>query len=154
MVKLFGTDLEALLTWAASGTTGYARVHICTPDCGQDSEGPGLLHCKKHRGIRTLEEIRDLLWRDVLVSAGRREEDELAGLRGRMEDLPAPAGADPGAEDRPKEEDREVQDKEKKKKKKSKKKKKRARSPSSTSQSSSTSSEAKHKAVKQKVGRA
>ena len=73
----------------------------------------------------------------------------MAGLRSRMEDLPAPAGADPGAEDRPKEEARELQEKEKKKrKKKSKKKKKRARS---ASQSSSTSSEAKHKAVEQKV---
>lgn len=38
MVKLFGTDLEALLTWA-SGTTGYARVHKCMPDCGRDAEG-------------------------------------------------------------------------------------------------------------------
>ena len=31
MVKLLGTDMEALLTWA-SGTTSYARVHLCPPD--------------------------------------------------------------------------------------------------------------------------
>ena len=84
-----------------------------------------------------MEEIRDLPWRDVLLSAGRKEEDELAGhcgpRSGRSREAP-----------------KEVE-KEKKKKKKEKVKKKRARSSSSSSRSSSTSSEVKRKAVEQKV---
>ena len=113
--------------------------------------GTGVLHCLSYRGLRSLEEIRDLPWRDVLVNAGRKEEDELAGLRGRMEGMAAPAVVDPGAGGKAGGEAQEVEVKEKEKKKKVKKKKKRARSPSSSSQSSSTSSEVKYKAVEQKV---
>lgn len=80
MVKLTGTNLEALLTWG-SGKTQYA--------CSLESEGPGLIHCKKFRGIRSLEELAGLPWRDVLVGAVKTAGDELAGLRGRM-DLPDP----------------------------------------------------------------
>ena len=141
-VRLYGTNAENLLTWASA--------HICPAECGQESVGPRLLHCAKHRGLRSLEEIRDLPWRDVLLSAGRQEEDELAGLRGRVDKIATPAVADPGAGEKDEKEAQKEPEKEKKKKKKEKKKKKRARS-SSSSASSSTSSGVRHKAVQQKV---
>lgn len=50
-VRLYGTNAENLLTWA-SGSTDLARIHLCSPECGQESVGPGLLHCMKHRGLR------------------------------------------------------------------------------------------------------
>ena len=67
-----------------------------------------MIHCGKYRGIRTLEELRDHPWRDVLVKVAAGEEDELAALRGRMEDLPGPAaeGREAGAKEKKKEDAR------------------------------------------------
>lgn len=90
MIKLTGTDLESLLTWA-TGSRQLARVHMCHAECSQDTVGPGILHCQEARAIGGLHEVADLPWRDVLISAGERGDDELAGLRGRMEELPNPA---------------------------------------------------------------
>ena len=44
VVKLLGTDLEALLTFG-SGKTQYAKVHLCPPECSPESQGsrPGSL---------------------------------------------------------------------------------------------------------------
>ena len=89
-------------------------------------------------GIRILEDLREQPWRDVLISAGRREGDELAGFGSRMEEVAAPARGDREVGEKEKGEKKEVKEKEKKKKKG--KKRKRARS------SSTTSSEVKYKA--------
>ena len=129
MIKLTGTNLESLLTWG-TGSRQLAKVHMCTPECNKEAEGPGLLHCQEARVVGGLHELADLPWRDVLVSAVDRGDDELAGLRGRMEDLPGPAaeGAQPGVAESAKEKEAS---KEAVKKKKKKEKRRRRSSESS-----------------------
>ena len=113
---------------------------------------PGIRWARPHtlsggtRDWRRLHELADLPWRDVLVNAGDRGGDELAGLRGRMEDLPDPVagGGHPGEAEGAKEKatGKEADKKKKKKKEKrkrrssgssDKRKKKRDRSPGSRS---------------------
>ena len=130
MIKLTGANLASLLTWA-TGSPHLARVHMCQEGCSQDTVGPGLLHCQEARTIAGLHELADLPWRDVLVSAGDRGTGELAGLWGRMEDLPdpVPGGARPVEIDDPK---LKGTAKEEDKKKKKRKERKRRRSSGSS----------------------
>lgn len=130
MLRLTGTNLESLLTWATGGHQ-LAKVHMCTAECNQEAVGPCLLHCQEARTIGGLHEVADLPWRDVLVSAVDRGSDELAGLRGRMEDLPDPVagGVHPGEV---KAADGKGTTKEVDKKKKKKKERRRRRSSGSS----------------------
>ena len=116
MIKLMGTDLESLLTWGSSKGL-LAKVHLCEEECPGESAGPGLIHCRRLRGIGALGELADLPWRDVLVSAVEVGGDELAGLRERMEGLPA-AAAPPGGRHEKEAKRDEGGKKEKKKRKK------------------------------------
>ena len=123
-LKLLGTDLESLLTWG-TGTTHYARVHLCNADCSQEAVGPGLIHCKRYRAIGSLEDLDGLPWQDV-----PRDGDELAGLRGRMGSLPDLPGGDgraTGSKDG--KDDSKVKDKKKQKKKKHRRRRRRSSSP-------------------------
>ena len=174
-VRLHGTDHEPLLTWATGATTP-ARVHLCPEGCSREAEGPGLLHCSDLRSVKTLEELVGVPWRDVLLEGRNKGDDELSGLRSKMEGIGGPSpGAVAAAAEIAEKEDREKADKEKKKaKKKKKKKRKRGRSsrsksegskkekvrkrkkesgksPASSSSSTSSSSSIEFKAVTQEV---
>ena len=92
------------------------------PNAVQSPKGPGLVHCKKWRGIGPLEDLVGFPWRDVLVSAAPAVGDELAGLRDRMADLPGDARDDRGAAEK-----KAAKEDSKKKEKKTKKKKRRKR---------------------------
>ena len=83
-IRLHGADHEPLLTWA-TGATAPARVHLCPQ---------GLLHCNDLRTIKSLEELVGVPWRDVLLEGRPKGEDELAGLRSRMDGIGGPS---PGA---------------------------------------------------------
>ena len=133
-IRLHGTDHEPLLTWATGATTS-ARVHLCPEGCSREAEGPGLIHCSDLRSIRSLEELVGVPWRDVLLEGRPKAEDELAGLRSRMEAVGGPSpGAAAAAAEIEEKENKEKEDKEKKKeKKKRKKKRKKSRSPRSKS---------------------
>ena len=136
-IRLHGTDHEPLLTWA-SGASVPARVHLCPEGCSREAEGPGLLHCHDIRSIRSLEELAGVPWRDVLLEGKPRAEDELAGLRSRMDGIGGPSpGAVAAAAEIEEKEKKERSEKEKKKsKKKKKKKRKRGRSSKSRSEAS------------------
>ena len=122
-VRLHGTDHEALLTWATGAMTA-ARVHLCPEGCSREAEGPGLIHCSDLRTIKSLEELVGVPWRDVLLEGRTKPDDELAGLRSRMEAVggPGPAATAAAAEI----EVKEAKEKEEKEKKKEKKKKRRS----------------------------
>ena len=128
--RLHGTDHEhePLLTWATGAMTS-ARVHLCPEGCSREAEGPGLLHCSDLRIIKSLEELVRVPWRDVLLEGRPKAEDELAGLRSRMDAVGGPSpGAAAAAAEIEEKEAKEKEDKEKKKaKKKKKKKRKRSR---------------------------
>lgn len=145
VLKLLGTNLESLLTWAA-GSTHSARVHVCPAECSQEAVGPGLLHCKKYRVIGSLEDLDGMPWRDVLVSASPRDGDELAGLRSRMEALPGVVGGDGGATaSKGEKDDGKKKDKKKTKKKKRQRSRKRSRSPDSKRRKRSRSSRSRRR---------
>ena len=174
-IRLHGTDHEPLLTWA-TGTSVPARVHLCPEGCSREAEGPGLLHCNDLRSIKSLEELVGVPWRDVLLEGRPKAEDELAGLRSRMDGIGGPSpGAVAAAAEIEEKEKKEKAEKEKKKSKKKKKKKRRrgrssksrseaskkekdkrrkkdtGKSPGSSSSSTSSSSTVEFKAVTQEV---
>ena len=133
-VRLHGTDHEALLTWATGAMTA-ARVHLCPEGCSREAEGPGLIHCSDLRTIKSLEELVGVPWRDVLLEGRAKPDDELAGLRSRMEAVggPGPAATAAAAEIEVKEAKEKEEKEKKKEKKKKKKKRKRSHSPRSKS---------------------
>ena len=140
VMKLMGTILETLLTWG-TGTSHPARVHLCPAECSQEAVGPGLIHCRRYRTIASLDELAGHPWRDVLVSAVPRDGDELAGLRGRMEDLPIPPGGEGAPAVKKGEKDEaKVKDKKKRKKKRSRRGRKRSSSTESKRKRRSRSS--------------
>lgn len=119
-VRLLGTEHEPLLTWATS-KGAQAKVHVCPADCGREWEGPGIIHAARIKALKSLEDVAELPWRDVLVAGGPPGEDELAALRGRMEEVgaPRPGGAVEAA--------KEIKEKEEKEKKVKKKRKEKRR---------------------------
>ena len=145
-IKLHGTDHEPLLTWATGATTP-ARVHLCPEGCSRAAEGPGLLHCSDLRSIRSLEELVGVPWRDVLLEGRTKGEDELAGLRSRMDAVggPGPVVAAAVAEIEEKAKKSKEGKEKKRSKKKKKKKRKRSRTPRSASEESKKGKERKKK---------
>ena len=146
-IRLHGTDHEPLLTWA-TGASAPARVHLCPEGCSRESEGPGLLHCNDLRSIKSLEELVGVPWRDVLLEGRPKAEDELAGLRSRMDGIggPSPGAVAAVAEIEEKEKKEKAEKEKKKSKKKKKKKRKRGRSSRSRSEGSKKEKERKKKA--------
>ena len=134
----------------ATGATTPACVHLCPEGCSREAEGPGLLHCSELRSVKTLEELVGVPWRDVLLEGRPKGEDELAGLRSKMDGIGGPSpGAVAAAAEIEEKEKKERAEKEKKRgKKKKKKKRKRGRSSRSKSEASK-----KEKAKKRRTKR-
>ena len=149
VLKLLGTNLESLLT-CVTGTTHHARVHICDSECSQEAVGPGLIHCKKYRIIGSLEDLEGHPWRDVLVGAGPREGDELAGLRGRMDALPEVPGEGRAAASKVDKEGIKEKEKKKEKKKKRRRQRRRSSSPDSKKRRRSRSSRSRRRESEKK----
>ena len=145
ILKLLGTDLESLLTWA-TGTTHHARVHVCTSECNQEAVGPGLIHCTKYRVIGSLEDWRG--FHGGMCSSARvleRDGDELAGLRGRMDALPGDPGVARAAVTKAEKQDVKEKEKKKEKKRSRRRHRKKSGSPDSKKRKRSRSSRSRRR---------
>lgn len=83
-LRLTGTDSEEMLKAHTAKKEQWFRVHVCNPHCGRQETGDFLAHALK--GRRHLGE-GDEGWIAALETQPRAEEDELAMLRKREQEL-------------------------------------------------------------------